>query len=180
MLKHKNSLRTGLIAAVAAAALAGGITTASADDVEVPNVDDSYAAVQDEAGLVDLFNPADNAVANFSSHLSGWAPGSKESRHWDDNDYTEIMFTGCTLVSSRGSSVDVKLWQDIPMSLDKSLGTKRFTNCFKGATKTSRGEWDGHYEGSKRYFTIPALNGDTQAHDQVNVDRVRVDTTKAD
>ncbi|MBN0044419.1 hypothetical protein JS756_09895 [Streptomyces actuosus] len=118
---------------------------------------------------------------NFTSHLSGWAPGSKESRHWADNDYTEIKFTGCSMVGTTGRSVGVKLWQAIPFARDKDMGMKTFTNCFKGSTKTSRGEWSAHYTGGdNRYFTIPALNGSIYTKANLNVKKVYVDTTKAD
>ncbi|MFF8530765.1 hypothetical protein ACN6K9_006105 [Streptomyces sp. SAS_267] len=184
MKKHRNAIRAGLIAAVAAAALTGAVTAASADATETGG-NDAYTFNPNEEGLFELEAPAaGNGVIqprSFSSELRGWAPGSKESRHWADNDYTEIQWTGCSFSNPPTISADVKLWQAIPFGRDKDMGSKTFTNCFKGATKTSRGEWDVHYdEGDNRYFTVPKFNGSEFTPAVLNVKKVHVDTTKAD
>ncbi|MCT9138898.1 hypothetical protein [Streptomyces violarus] len=184
MRKLRIQLRAGLIAAVTAAALTGTVTVASADDT-APVSEDAHTFNPNEEGLFELQAPADDnggvQVRNFTSKLTGWAPGSKESRHWADNDYTEIQFTTCEMFGATGRSVGVKLWQAIPFSRDKDMGTKTFTNCFKGEGKTSKGEWSAHYDGGdNRYFTIPELNGADYTHAQINVKKVYVDTTKAD
>ncbi|WP_306188770.1 MULTISPECIES: hypothetical protein [unclassified Streptomyces] len=183
MLNSRNSIRTGLIAAVAAAALTGTVTAASADDGATSS-DDAYTFNGGEEGLFQLYGPPEPGrmqPRNFTSYLSGWAPGDKESRHWADNDYTEIQFTGCSLVGASSVSAGVKLWQAIPFSRDKDMGMKTFTNCFKGSSYTSRGEWNAHYtDGDNRYFTIPALDGSIYTKANLNVSKVYVDTTAAD
>lgn len=184
MKKHRNAIRAGLIAAVAAAALTATITAAGADE-SATGSDDAYTFNPNEEGLFELQAPAaDSGMVqprNFTSELKGWAPGSKESRHWADNDYTEIQWTGCSLSNPPSVSADVKLWQAIPFGRDKDMGSKTFTNCFKGADKTSRGEWSAHYDdGDNRYFTVPKFNGSEFTRAVLNVKKVYVDTTNAD
>ncbi|WP_282702408.1 hypothetical protein [Streptomyces sp. CC219B] len=182
MLKSKTRIRTGLITVVAAMSLTGTAATASADG-DAPAADDAYTSISPEAGEFQLYGAPEGAVQarNFKSSLTGWAPGSKESRHWEDNHYTEIKFTGCSMVGTTGQSALVKLWHDLSWAPDKSLGAKTFTNCFKGSGHTSRGEWDQYVSGGdKRYFTVPALNGSIYTRANLNVDEVYVDTSKAD
>jgi hypothetical protein len=184
MRKHRNQVRAGLIAAVTAAALTGSVAVASADDT-VPVSEDAHTFNANEEGLFELQAPADSSGGvgpmNFTSSLTGWAPGSKESRHWADNDYTEIQFTGCSMVGAGGVSVGVKLWQAIPFAQDKDMGTKTFTNCFRGSGYTSKGEWNAYYNGGdNRYFTIAHLNGSQYTRAVVNVQKVYVDTSAAD
>ncbi|MEV0439965.1 hypothetical protein AB0I84_24305 [Streptomyces spectabilis] len=164
-------------------------TAATADDADpvvgdaVEVADDASTVGQDEEGLFELEAPDEGGVQaqNFTSSVRGWVPGSKESRHWADNDYTEIKFTGCTMTEATGRSLDVQLHQAIPFGLDKSIGSKRFSNCFKGSGKTSRGEWDAHYSnGDNRYFTIPRHNGSEHQRTHVSVKKVYVDVSKAD
>ncbi len=184
MLKHRNLIHTGLIAAVAAAVLTGTVSVASADDA-APASKDAYTFNANEEGLFQLRAPASGSglaqTRNFTSELIGWAPGSKESRHWADNDYTQVQFTGCSLDNGPSLSADVKLWQAIPFGRDKDMGSKTFTNCFKGSNETSSGEWSAHYDdGDNRYFTVPKLNGSEFTRAHLNVKKVYVDTTKAD
>ncbi|WP_371096903.1 MULTISPECIES: hypothetical protein [Streptomyces] len=183
MRKYRNQIHAGLIAAVAAAALTGTMTVATADDT-APVSEDAHTFNPNEEGLFELQAPADEGgiqPRNFTSSLTGWAPGSKESRHWPDNDYTEIQFTTCEMIGAGGKSVGVKLWQAVPFAYDKDMGVKTFTNCFTGSGKTSKGEWNAHYDGGdNRYFTIAHLNGSGTVHAAVNVDKVYVDTTMAD
>lgn len=184
MLKHRNLIRTGLIAAVAATALTGTASVASAEDTASVS-DDAHTFNPNEEGLFELQAPAPgNGVVqprSFTSKLEGWAPGNKESRHWADNDYTEIQFTSCSLDNGPSISADVKLWQAIPFGRDKDMGSKTFTYCFKGAGKTSKGEWNVHYDdGDNRYFTVPKLNGSEFTRAHLNVTKVYVDTSQAD
>lgn len=77
------------------------------------------------------------------------------------------------------TSVGVKLWQAIPFDYDKDMGGKTFTACYNGGT--SHGEWDQYYNGGdNRYFTISHINGSVYTQGLVSVDKVYVDTTKAD
>ncbi|MFC8091967.1 hypothetical protein [Streptomyces sp. NPDC057301] len=148
--------------------------------------EDAHTFNPAEEGLFELQAPSDSSggiqTRNFTSSLSGWAPGTiKESRHWADNDYTEIQFTGCTMIGAAGHSVGVKLWQAIPFGQDKDMGVKTFTNCFKGSNDTSKGAWNVHYNGGdNRYFTIAELNGSQYTRAHVSVKKVYVDTTAAD
>ncbi|MET9372825.1 hypothetical protein ABZX98_01530 [Streptomyces sp. NPDC002992] len=85
------------------------------------------------------------------------------------------------MYGATGQSVGVKLWQAVPYSLDKDMGMKTFTWCFKGANNTSRGEWNAYYtNGDQRYFTTPELNGSSSTRATVSVREVFVDTSAAD
>lgn len=178
---YNRHIRSGLIAVFTAVALTGTAVSASADDSTPPS-DDAYTFNPNEAGLIQLYGEAEPGTVqpmNFESSMSDWKPGNKESRHWADNDYTEIQFTGCSVSGPGGSSVTVKLWQAIPFAQDKDMGDKTFTACFNGGT--SRGEWSAHYDGGdNRYFTIPKINGSTSITGSLSVSKVYVDTTKAD
>lgn len=174
-----------IVAALTASTLFTSVAAAddadpAGDNVEI--VDDAGTVSLDEEGLFELEAPAEGVQArNFTSEINGWVPGSKESRHWSDNDYTEVKFTNCSLIGTRGKSLDITLWQAIPFGLDKSVGTKRFSECFKGSGHTSRGEWDAHYSnGDNRYFTIPRHNGSEHIRTYLNVKKVYVDVSKAD
>ncbi|MFJ7423729.1 hypothetical protein ACIQXD_34765 [Streptomyces uncialis] len=184
MQKQGMPLCAALITALATVTLAGTASVANANGA-TPTIEDAHIFNPNEAGLFELQapEPAGGGVQpqNFTSSLINWAPGAHESRHWADNDYTEIQFTDCTVTSGPGTSVDVRLRQAIPFSLDKDMGSKRFTNCFKGDNKTSRGEWDANYSnGDNRYFTVPRINGSESTRTNLNVRKVYVDTTKAD
>ncbi|MEU3689464.1 hypothetical protein [Streptomyces narbonensis] len=176
-------MRAVLIAALAATTLVGTVTSANAKDVQSKS-SDANVTNPNERGLFELYSTPESGQIgpmNWDGPLGGWAPGNFESRHWADNDYTEIQFTGCSVSSGTGTSVTVKLWQAIPFSLDKDMGNKTFTNCFNGATSTSRGEWNVHYDnGDDRYFTIPAINGSGTIRTTVSVKKVYVDTSLAD
>ncbi|MFD5702824.1 hypothetical protein [Streptomyces lasiicapitis] len=119
-----------LVTALAASTLFTSVATAddtnpAGDAVEI--ADDAGTVSLDEEGLFELQAPDDEVQArNFTSSINGWVPGSKESRHWSDNDYTEIKFTNCALIGATGKSLDVTLWQAIPFGLDKSVGTRSF------------------------------------------------------
>ncbi|MFH9742112.1 hypothetical protein ACH4MA_31030 [Streptomyces roseolus] len=176
-------LRAALTAALAAAALVGTVTSANAESVP-PQSGDAYVANPGEQGLVELYSapdPGQMGPMNWEGRLGGWGPGNFESRHWADNDYTEIQFTGCSVSSGTGTSVSVKLWQAIPFNLDKDMGNNTLTYCFGGPNNTSRGEWNAYYSGGdNRYFTIPMINGSSTIRTTVSVQKVYVDTTAAD
>ncbi|MFQ6849714.1 hypothetical protein AAIB46_02245 [Streptomyces sp. 35M1] len=173
-------LYAGLGVALAAGLVAVAATSASADST--PTDGDAHIFNPNEAGLILLYGepePGTIQPMNFTSWMKDWKPGSKESSHWADNDYTEIQFTGCRVSPTGGSSVTVRLHQAIPFSRDKSMGDKTFTACFNGGT--SRGEWSAHYDGGdNRYFTIPKINGSTSIEGSLDVSKVYVDTSKAD
>ncbi|MEU2507916.1 hypothetical protein ABZ621_24820 [Streptomyces sp. NPDC007863] len=175
--------RTLLIAALAAATLSG-VTTAAHADTPRPDGSDLYTIKPNEEGMFPLYStpePGQVQPLNWDGWLTGWGPGNNESRHWDDNDYTEVLFTGCTSEGEPVSSLMLKLWQEIPYSLDKDLGVNTLTGCFRGPSYTSQGVWNTHIDGgTKRYFTIPALNGSIYTRATVSVDKVYVDTTAAD
>ncbi|WP_159043863.1 hypothetical protein [Streptomyces sp. NRRL S-1521] len=177
-----------LVSALATTTLLTGAATADdtvpVDDT-VETTDDAGTVSLDEEGLFELLAPAPSGggvqTRNLTSELVDWLPSSHESRHWSDNDYTEIKFTGCSLEGAPGRSLHVRLHQAIPFGLDKSLGSKRFTNCFKGSGKTSKGEWDTHVSGGdNRYFTVPQHNDSEHSRTALNVKKVYVDTSKAD
>ncbi|OLO30361.1 hypothetical protein PZ61_0207415 [Streptomyces sp. MNU77] len=160
--------------------MAVAATSARADSA--PTGEDAHTFNPNEAGLIRLYGdpePGTMQAMNFTSYMKGWKPGSKESSHRADNDYTEIQFTGCSVNPTGGSSVTVRLRQAIPFSQDKSMGDKTFTACFNGGT--SKGEWSAHYDGGdNRYFTIPKINGSTSIEGSLDVAKVYVDTSKAD
>ncbi|MGP4109720.1 hypothetical protein ACTWP5_02230 [Streptomyces sp. 4N509B] len=119
-------------------------------------------------------------VRNWDSYLSGVYPGF-QSRRWEDNNYSEVRFTGCDTDYINPlpgfESTDVELRQDISLQPDRSWGTKEFTACFNGSTNTSRGEWTGLASGD-HFFQIDLVNN--LVNYALDVDRVYVDTTLGD
>ncbi|MEV4944039.1 hypothetical protein [Streptomyces zaomyceticus] len=176
-------LRAVLIAALAATTLVGTITSANAKGAQ-PENGDAYVANSNDPGLIELYStpkPGQMVPMNWAGPLGGWGAGSHESRHWADNDYTEIQFIGCTMDGAVGKSAHVNLWQAIPFNLDKDMGMQPYYNCFTGPTASTRAYWNAYYaNGDNRYFTIPLLNGQAVPYVTVSVDRVYVDTTLAD
>ncbi|MFF8380842.1 hypothetical protein ACF07V_32430 [Streptomyces sp. NPDC015661] len=180
---HAAALRTSLIATVAAATLLGAVPSAHAD-THRPVDSDAYTIKPNEKGLFPLYTtpePGQIQPMNWDGYLSGWAPGNNESRHWEDNQYTEVMFTGCSWEGEPVTSIMLKLWQEIPYSFDADLGVNTLTWCLKGANNTSIGTWNVNVAGgTSRYFTIPALNGSIYTQSRVSVRTVYVDTSAAD
>ncbi|MFB7356680.1 hypothetical protein [Streptomyces gardneri] len=176
-------VRAALIAALAATTLVGTITSANAEGTP-PENGDAYVANPNDQGLIELYSnpePGQLAPMNWDGAIGGWGPGSFESRHWDDNDYTEIQFIGCTMFGATGKSAGVKLWQAIPFNLDKDMGMQNYYNCFTGPNASTRAYWNAYYaNGDKRYFTIPQLNGSQYTRATISVKRVYVDTALAD
>ncbi|MEV7673469.1 hypothetical protein [Streptomyces sp. NPDC088752] len=176
-------VRALLIAALAAATLVGTVTSANAESAQPAN-GDAYVANPNDPGLIELYSapePGQMGPMNWDGAIGSWAPGSFESRHWDDNDYTEVRFVGCVVDQGGGKSAGVKLWQAIPFSLDKDMGTQTYYNCFTGPSASTLAWWNVHYEdGDQRYFTIPQINGSTTIRATMSVKKVYVDTTLAD
>ncbi|WP_435969562.1 hypothetical protein [Streptomyces sp. Qhu_M48] len=176
-------LRSVLVLGLAATALVGAVTSASAQGAQ-PGSRDAHVVNSSDPGLIELYStpePGQIGPMNWDGAIGGWGPGSFESRHWADNDYTEIQFIGCTMFGATGKSAGVKLWQSIPLSFDKDMGMQTYYNCFTGPDASTRAYWSAYYaNGDQRYFTIPQLNGPEYTRATVPVKRVYVDTALAD
>ncbi|TDC23620.1 hypothetical protein E1265_12225 [Streptomyces sp. 8K308] len=118
-------------------------------------------------------------VLNWSSYLDSVGPGF-QSRRWEDVDYSEVRFTGCStswLYPAFPESAEVELRQDRSLQPDRSWGTKTASNCFESGGSVSAGEWTGLASGN-HFFQIGLING---SYDYtLSVDSVVVDTTHAD
>ncbi|MEV7569385.1 hypothetical protein [Streptomyces tanashiensis] len=178
-----SQVRAALITALAATTLVGTITSADAKGTQ-PKSRGAYATNPNDPGLIELYStpdPGQIRPMNWDGAIGGWAPGSFESRHWADNDYTEVQFIGCTMFGATGKSAGVKLWQSIPLSFDKDMGMQTYYNCFTGPDASTRAWWNVYYaNGDDRYFTIPQLNGSEFTRATISVKRVYVDTALAD
>ncbi|MFD4142948.1 hypothetical protein [Streptomyces sp. NPDC058572] len=117
------------------------------------------------------------AYANWDSYMTGVRSGFT-SQEWSDESYTEINFTKCDTQFSGSESVDVELIR--VDGVNRSYGSKRFTECFtwNDGDTTSTGTWSNLPTG-KYVFRIKLINGDDWSS-YLNVNRVYVDTTKAD
>ncbi|MFB7495268.1 hypothetical protein ACFC09_11275 [Streptomyces sp. NPDC056161] len=124
---------------------------------------------------------APQALANWTSSITRGGTGF-ESRRWDDELYSQIKFTNCTLHyldADAKNATDVAIWHDISLLPDDKYDTKTFTACFDGGT--SNGEWTDLGEGMKSvYFRIQSVGGSTTAGSTIDASSVSVDTTKAD
>lgn len=96
-----------------------------------------------------------------------------ESRRWDDQQYSQIHFTGCD--QGYATSVDVQMWEDISLQPDDCHGDRHFTNCFNSSSSVSSGSWTG-LPVNDYYFKIGAIGGSNQLW----VRKVYIDTTYAD
>lgn len=176
-------LRSVLTATLVVTTLVGAITSASALGAQ-PESRDAHAANSGDPGLIELYStpePGQMGPMNWDGAIGGWGPGSFESRHWDDNEYTEVQFIGCAVDQGGGKSAGVKLWQAIPFNLDKDMGMQTYYNCFTGPDASTRAWWNVYYaNGDQRYFTIPQINGSAIIRATMSVKRVYVDTTLAD
>ncbi|MEU2551746.1 hypothetical protein ACF1GY_02950 [Streptomyces sp. NPDC014684] len=120
-----------------------------------------------------LLAMAPSASANWQSHITSAGTGFTSSR-WEDENYSEVRFKGCTQEYAFGGWVKVALWEDNALSPDTNHGTKTFTNCFTGQDAVSAGEWTGlSLDGY--YFRLQDTDGGL-----LNVRVVAIDTTKAD
>ncbi|MGW4824952.1 hypothetical protein ACWEP4_40110 [Streptomyces sp. NPDC004227] len=129
------------------------------------------------AAVLVLFN-ASTASANWTSYINSWTDGHK-SRTWEDQGtYSQIQFTGCFAQYGTTKSVVVKLWHYYSVLPNESLGSKTFTACFSGGT--SNGEWTNVPSGvnTLQFETTKIAQGGSCC--LLNVDKVYVDTSKAD
>lgn len=112
---------------------------------------------------------------NWSSSI-GSAGRYYESRRWDDQSYSQIWFTDCTMQGST-KQTEVAIWEDNLASPDAKHDTKAFTNCFKGDSAQSMGEWHGLPK-DNFYFRLEDVgsNGDGLLW----VRKVTIDTSAAD
>ncbi|MFF9350268.1 hypothetical protein [Streptomyces sp. NPDC014734] len=100
------------------------------------------------AGLGIFAAPAQ--AASWSSYLSKVPTGFESRRWYEPNTATTIKFTGC---STDQNAVRVTLAKDISLSPDTYYSTAAFTNCLKGSTYTSTGNWNAHGN-ANHYFSI--------------------------
>ncbi|MFD3332421.1 hypothetical protein ACFWV1_07175 [Streptomyces sp. NPDC058700] len=172
-----------LAAVLTVTALVGAITSASAQGAQ-PESRNTHVVNSSDPGLIELYStpePGQIGPMNWDGAIGAWGPGNFESRHWADNDYTEIQFIGCTMSGAVGKSAHVNLWHEIPFNLDKDMGMQPYYNCFTGPDASTRAYWNGYYaNGDQRYFTIPLLNGSEYTRATISVKRVYVDTALGD
>lgn len=150
-------IRIGAVAGMAAAVMLGGSPTASAATPEVPQ-----GGVQ---------------VQNWSSSMYNVLTGF-QSRRWSDKSYSQVWFTKCRVSGGPDSSTHVDLRHDITGRPDVSWGTKKYTQCFKGSSGKSSGQWHNLDSGS-HFFQIKRINGAGSGL-ALSVSKVTVDTSKAD
>ncbi|MFD4376468.1 hypothetical protein [Streptomyces sp. NPDC058486] len=96
-----------------------------------------------------------------------------ESRRWDDESYSQVLFTGCD--QGFATSVDVTLWEDVSLNYDNNKGSSTFLNCFTGSDKVSSKSWTG-LPANDFYFKLGSLKGENKMWART----VEVDTTAAD
>jgi hypothetical protein len=114
---------------------------------------------------------------NFTSDLAGVGEDF-QSRRWSDEDYSQVEFTGCSSYFNYDTGVDLR--EDLTLKPDKDEGTKKYTACFASSKSTSSGEWHGLDDGTY-FFQIAYVDDGIQYYDdELNVNKVYVDTTKAD
>ncbi|WP_333770210.1 hypothetical protein [Streptomyces sp. IBSBF 2435] len=157
--------RIALAVGLLLASAIGGAQTAGAAS---PTADPAPAAGITGVHPMNWTSDIENVLSG-----SGWS-----SRRWADEQYTEVIFTGCHSVLNK--SVSIELHRDISAAPDPSYGTKKLTNCFTSSGASSAGEWTGLPKGNY-YFTIADIDGvGTAWTDSVSVDVVYQDTTAAD
>ncbi|MEU9618385.1 MULTISPECIES: hypothetical protein [unclassified Streptomyces] len=153
-------LRLGSISGIAAAACFAVTPVANAAEVSAAT----------DSGVVQPYN--------WTSKLGGVLTGF-QSHTWVDESYSEVRFKDCdTSSSSVSESTTVDLRWRRSLQPDKSWGTKRFTNCFKGYDSVSSGEWTGLSHGDQ-FFQIKYIN-DSDFGNSLDVRVVAIDTTQAD
>ncbi|MGK4909503.1 hypothetical protein [Streptomyces albus] len=157
MRTHVTQARIGAVAGIAAAAILGGSPAASA-----------VTAPPSEEGV---------QVQNWSSSMYDVLTGF-QSRRWHDKDYSQVWFTKCRVSGATGTSTHVDLRWDRTAQPDVSWGTKKYTQCFKGSSGKSNGEWHNLSSGD-HFFQIKLINGSSSGL-ALSVSKVTVDTSKAD
>ncbi|MFF9074336.1 hypothetical protein ACF1A9_18835 [Streptomyces sp. NPDC014872] len=181
-MKNRSRIRVGLVASVACAALTGGIPSAFA--VDEPEGTSALSSEELASVDVEISDPAGGEITatNFTSSMTSWATG-KKSTSWSDQDYTELVFTGCSATNGSpnnlGTSMHIRLWQ-YALGPDDDLGEKKFTNCFNSGSSISRGEWNFGNGKHSRWFTLEKINSLKSSDLRLTVKKVYVDTTKAD
>ncbi|TDC23619.1 hypothetical protein E1265_12220 [Streptomyces sp. 8K308] len=122
----------------------------------------------------------DLQVQNWSSSMTGVLTGF-QSRRWADENYTELIFRGCTTstpVYAPDQSTEIDMRHDRTALPDISYGRQTAYNCFDGPAEESRGEWNG-LEPGDYFFQITRIN-DSESGYRLSVDYVAVDTTAQD
>ncbi|MFB7931090.1 MULTISPECIES: hypothetical protein [Streptomyces] len=122
------------------------------------------------------------AWANWSGSISSWTDGggsNGKSRYWADESYSEIIFKGCT-VQGGSKTTGVELWDYDALSSNDFYGEKTFTNCFKGTSYASRGEYNGLPQESDYFFQLDNVGGGSNACCLLWATYAGVDTTLAD
>ncbi|MEU1817814.1 hypothetical protein ABZ543_21830 [Streptomyces roseifaciens] len=189
------AIRSGIVAVAATAALVGGGSAAFAGGLPEEDAAPTATVVEDDEDDTAPANPASDAESmpvddpaqapiearNFQSDIRGAAIGF-QSRRWHDEQYSQVLFTGCWAGGSGApaSNSHIDLRWDRSLQPDKSWGQKKYSNCFKGDGKTSNGQWNDLAKG-KHFFQIAKINGSDYApYVRMRVKKVYVDTTKAD
>lgn len=133
------------------------------------------------AASVLLMLNAPSASANWSSYISGWTDGD-ESRRWSDRgNYSQVLFRDCyAQYGGTKQSVVVRMWKHVALQPDRNLGGKKYTRCFKGANKWSNGQWRNLPSGPNTlYFETHRVSRGGSCC-LLFVDKVYVNTSKAD
>lgn len=118
------------------------------------------------------------ASANWTSYIASWTDGDR-SRTWaDSGTYSQVQFTGCFAQYGNSKQVVVKMWKIDTWTPNDDLGSKTFTACFNGGT--SNGEWTNVPTGDHtlQFEADKIAQGGSCC--LLNVDKVFVDTSKAD
>lgn len=114
---------------------------------------------------------------NFTSNLQAVAKGF-QSRRWADEAYTQVQYTGCT---DTGINYDtgIDMRKDNSLAPDTDYGTVQFTNCFRGASLVSNGQWTGLATG-QYFFQVAYIDDDVNFDNWLTVDTVYQDTSQVD
>lgn len=125
---------------------------------------------------------ATSASANWNSWIGSWTDGETSDRWDEQGTYSQLQFRSCyaQYAGSSHQTVDILMWVDKSWASDKKLDRKIFSECFKGATHWSNGEWTDVPSGSvKLYFEADKV-GSGDACCLLDVAEVRQDTSMAD
>ncbi|MEU6513597.1 hypothetical protein [Streptomyces sp. NPDC046978] len=105
-----------------------------------------------------------------------------ESARWQDENYSQITWYGCSDdvdLSGNPDAFSAQIWEDISLEPDESYDNKTFTACFHG--ERSNGEWTDLPSGKKSYyFQIMDIHYSHDSAHWLNVTKYIQDTTKAD
>ncbi|MFG2782730.1 hypothetical protein ACGFY7_33455 [Streptomyces prunicolor] len=126
--------------------------------------------------IVLLAAPA--AQANWTSYAQDWLL-YKDSRHWDDEEYTEVKFTGCNTIQD--SQTSIQIYRVINNWPDTGYGEKDFQKCFESGGTSTGVEYN--LPTASYYFTIECIDGECtviQLNNTLDVKTIQQDTTLAD